>query len=190
MPDIDWTKIAGPLIGAGATVLGTIVGGPTGAAVGKAAGGVLAEVLGVPATPEAVAEAIENNPTAAKAATDTPGMAAAIAQAQAEIIQTINETYRLELQSESAYVRLARPTWLWCGCAVWTVHGIVLGKALWFRDFDVIRTIPDLTVFYGVMGAIVGVYAWQRSREKIAGTSLPDALTQATGAILKKVGAK
>ena len=87
MPDIDWTKIAGPLIGAGATVLGTIVGGPTGAAVGKAAGGVLAEVLGVPATPEAVAEAIENNPTAAKAATDTPGMAAAIAQAQAEIIQ-------------------------------------------------------------------------------------------------------
>jgi len=190
MADIDWTKIAGPLLGAGATVLGTVIGGPAGGAIGKAAGTVLADALGVPATPEAVSEAIEANPAAAKAAAETPETAAAVAQAQADIIKTINETYRQELQSESPYVRLARPTWLWCGAAVWTIHGIVIGKALWTRDFEIIRTIPDLTIFYSVMGAIAGVYAWQRTKEKVAGVSLPDALTQATSAIIKKVARK
>lgn len=190
MANLDWTKIAGPLLGAGATVLGTIVGGPGGAAIGKAAGTVLAEALGVPADPDAVGAAIEADPEAAKAAADGKDVAAAVAEAQAKIIEEVNQTYRIELQSESPYVRLARPTWLWAGCAIWTIHGIVYAKALWFRDFEIIRTIPDMTIFYGVMGAIVGVYAWQRTKEKIQGADIPGALAQATGAIIKKVTKK
>lgn len=188
MANLDWTKIAGPLLGAGATVLGTIVGGPGGAAIGKAAGTVLAEALSVPADPESVGAAIEADPDAAKAAADGKDVAAAVAQAHADMLKTVNETYRAELQQESLYVRMARPTWIWAGCFVWTLHGVVYGKALWFRDFEIIRTIPDMTIFYGVMGAIVGVTVWNRTKEKIAG--VPDALVQATGAIIKKVTKK
>jgi len=187
MADIDWTKIAGPLLGAGATVLGTVIGGPAGGAIGKAAGTVLADALGVPATPEAVSEAIQSNPEAARAAAESPETAAAVAQAQADMLKTVNETIRLEMQSESMFVRYARPVWLWSGCAIWTIHGLAIGKALWVRDFDIIKTIPDLTVFYTVMGAVTGVYVWQRTKEKLAGANIPDALAQATGAIIKKV---
>jgi hypothetical protein len=170
MANLDWTKIAGPLLGAGATVLGTIVGGPGGAAIGKAAGTVLAEVLGVPADPASVGAAIEADPEAAKAAADSPETAAAVAQAQAEMVKTVNETYRIELQSESWIIKYWRPVCGWCFTMILTVHGLAYAKALWFRDFEIIRTIPDMTVFYGVFAAVVGIYAWGRTAEKKAGS--------------------
>lgn len=50
----------------GAPLLSTAIGGPVGA-LASAAIGALAEALGTPATPEAVAKEIENNPQAATA---------------------------------------------------------------------------------------------------------------------------
>ena len=50
----------------GAPLLSTAIGGPVGA-LASAAIGALAEALGTPATPEAVAKEIENNPEAATA---------------------------------------------------------------------------------------------------------------------------
>ena len=192
MADFDWTKIAGPLLSAGSTVVGTVIGGPGGAAIGKAAGEVLAGALGVPATPDDVAEAIQANPDAAKAVMDSPEAAEAIAKAQAEIIKTVNETYRVELQQESWVIRLWRPICGWCLAIIWTVHGFAIGLALWTRNFDVIKTIPDLTVFYGVMGAVVGVYAWGRTAEKKAGvaTGAPEAIAETIGAVVKKITKK
>jgi len=111
----DWSQLAGPLTKLGpaaATILGTLIGGPAGGAIGKAAGQVLSDALGVPNEPEAVAEAVAANPDKAAAAIASPDMQAAIAQAQAEIIKTVNETYRIELQQESWVVRLWRPV---CG---------------------------------------------------------------------------
>jgi hypothetical protein len=72
------------------------------------------------------------------------------------------------------------------------VHGLAIGYALWIRQFDVIRTIPDLTVFYGVMGAVVGVAVWGRSMEKRAATNSgsADAIAEAIGAVVKKVAKK
>lgn len=111
MADLDWKQIAGPLASVGATVLGTVVGGPAGAVVGKAVGGAIASALGVDETPEAVSAAIEKDPAGAKAAIDrnSDDIAAALAQAQAEMMRIVNETYRLELQSESWVVRMWRP---------------------------------------------------------------------------------
>ena len=48
---MDWKDLAGPLVGAGAPVLGKILGGllpiPGGSLVGEAAGNLLAKALGV-----------------------------------------------------------------------------------------------------------------------------------------------
>jgi len=189
--NIDWKSIAGPLIGAGATVIGTAIGGPAGGVVGKTVGSVLSGALGVPETPEAVAEAIAADPEAAKAAlaNSEAEIAKAIAEGNAQIIEAVNSTYRLEMQSENLAVRLWRPAWGWCGCVIWTVHGLAYGKALWFKDFDIIRTIPDMTIFYGVMGAIVGVYAWGRTKEKTASSGASGAietLANAASTVIKK----
>lgn len=166
MSDFDWKQIAGPLINIGATTLGTVIGGPTGGAVGKAVGPILAGALGVPSTPGAVADAIAKSPETVRTVEATPEVQAAIERATTEHIQAVNETYRLELQSESPFVRYARPAWLWVGALVWGVHGLALGLALFRKDFEALRAIPDLTAFYVVMGGVAGVYAWRRTDEK------------------------
>lgn len=187
MADLDWTKIGGPLINAGATILGTVIGGPAGGAIGKAAGGIIADALGVPATPEAVSDAIEANPAAANAAANSPEVAAAVAQAQLEQVKTINATYQLELKDENWIVKLWRPVCGWCFTVILTVHGFAYAKALWFRDFEIIRTIPDMTIFYGVFGAVVGVYAWGRTAEKKYASNIDaGAIGEVVGNAIKK----
>ena len=52
------------------------------------------------------------------------------------------------------------------------------------KQFEIIRTIGDLTIFYGVMGAVVGVTAWGRTREKIAGAT--DGLASAIGTLAQQ----
>lgn len=59
---MDWKTIAGPLAQAGASTLGTIIGGPLGNAVGGMVGGAIADALGVEPTPAAVARQIELEP--------------------------------------------------------------------------------------------------------------------------------
>lgn len=62
---MDWRSIA-PLVGAAAPTLGQILGGlipfPGGALLGQVAGSILADALGVPQTPQAVANAIQTRP--------------------------------------------------------------------------------------------------------------------------------
>ena len=57
---MDWKKVAG-LVGQAAPILGTALGGP----MGGAAGSLVASVLGVDNTPDAVAQAIKQDPQAA-----------------------------------------------------------------------------------------------------------------------------
>ncbi len=63
---MDWKDIAGPLSKAGATTLGTIIGGPLGTAVGGLVGQAVAGALGLDeATPQAVSAEIAKDPTEA-----------------------------------------------------------------------------------------------------------------------------
>lgn len=62
---MDWTALGGaigPLAKIGLPALGTLFGGPLGGAIGGIAGNAVAGALGVPATPQAVHEAIVNDP--------------------------------------------------------------------------------------------------------------------------------
>lgn len=190
MADFNWKDIAGPLAKVGAPVLGTLIGGPAGAAMGKVAGEVLAGALGVPAEPEAVAEAIAANPDKAAAIANSPDMAAAIEQAHADMLKTVNETYRMELQQESWVVRYWRPACGWCLAIVWTVHGLAIGKAIWLKEFEIIKAIADLMVFYIVMGGVTGTAVWGRTKEKLAGVNNSEAMSEAIGAMVKRVAKK
>lgn len=68
---MDWSSVAGQVVNLGAPILGRVlggaIGGPAGSIVGSKAGEMLATILGVPATPQAVAEAIRQNPEKATA---------------------------------------------------------------------------------------------------------------------------
>lgn len=189
--NIDWKSIAGPLIGAGATVIGTAVGGPAGGVIGKTVGSVLSGALGVPETPEAVADAIAADPDAAKAAlaNSEAEIAKALAEANARMLETVNATYRVELQSEDWIVKYWRPVCGWGLALVWTLHGLAIGKAIWFKEYEVIKSIADLIVFYTVMGGVTGAAVWGRTKEKVAGVAGPAALETlagAAGAVLRK----
>ncbi|ALK10110.1 hypothetical protein [Blastochloris viridis] len=62
---MNWTDLAGPLAKVGGSLLGGLVAGPAGAAIGGRIGGALSDALGVPATPEAIANTIDRDPAAA-----------------------------------------------------------------------------------------------------------------------------
>lgn len=94
---MNWEDIGKTLIGLGAPILGTALGGPLGGIAGK----VLADQLGVDSTPAAVGAALQNDPqvaiTAANAETEWAKTAAAFATASAQQGQAINETMRAEI---------------------------------------------------------------------------------------------
>jgi len=102
------------------------------------------------------------------------------------MIDTINGTMREEMKHEDWIVRGWRPLFGITFNLVWTIHGLLIAWCMWQRDFTVISRIPDLTVFYGVAGAAVGIYAWRRTDEKKAGLAGPvSSITSAATAIAK-----
>ncbi|GEP05577.1 hypothetical protein [Methylobacterium oxalidis] len=60
---MDWSQLAGQLAQIGLPALGTLFGGPLGGTVGAVVGKGVAAALGVPATPEAVSQAVAADPT-------------------------------------------------------------------------------------------------------------------------------
>lgn len=62
---MNWSSLVAPMTQVGGAMLGGLMGGPAAAVLGPAIGAALAEALGVPSTPEAVREAIANQPEAA-----------------------------------------------------------------------------------------------------------------------------
>lgn len=109
---MDWKPLAGSLIKAGAPIIGGALLGPLGAGAGDILGSIVANALGVEATPDAVNNAIVNgDPSTVSAALAKAEAEAsnkwdaiiAIAQSQAEVdktnIQEVNETIRAEAQA-------------------------------------------------------------------------------------------
>ena len=64
---MNWGDLGKTLIGIGLPTIGTLLGGPLGGAAGK----VVADALGVPATPEAVGKAISSDPEVQKKLAET-----------------------------------------------------------------------------------------------------------------------
>jgi len=89
---LNWKDLAGPVLNAGGTVLGGLLGNAPGAELGKAIGGALATALGCDPTPDAVNAAIMANPTAVQAVEAKQAQAFSDLQARLADVQDARKT--------------------------------------------------------------------------------------------------
>jgi hypothetical protein len=197
---MDWKDLAGTLIKTGAPIIGTALGGPLGGTVGGIAGKLIADALGVPATPEAVHEAIQADPAGASVA-----LASADAkwQAMAEIAkadaadrtaqsQALNETIRTEIATGMSW-------WHWRNLLGYVpvvigaeVAGMVpfvaLGK---ITASDMVAIITAITPLVVTFSGLLGYVAQDTTKLKttaITGEHAPSATDNVVNAIKKVVG--
>jgi hypothetical protein len=96
--DFDWKQIVGPLVGAGGTVLGGLIGGPAGAVLGPLAGKALAEALGVEPTPDAVSDALARPDAGAVVAKVEAGHGPALAAAARTYLDDIADARAMQVE--------------------------------------------------------------------------------------------
>jgi len=173
--NLDWTDIAGQVIGLGAPILGGALGGPLGAAAGK----ILADALGA-AEPTAatVKAAIAADPTAAAAAAQAAesNWLATVADVGKAQVAEVGATQRAEIASGDLLQRWWRPIYalelsvLECPAFMTT-----LLHELWFGHEAGINGLVGLSAllmaYFGARFGVLGVYVSGRSREKLAGAT-------------------
>jgi hypothetical protein len=175
---MDWSDVAGKVIGLGAPVLGGALGGPLGAAAGK----ILAEALG----------AAEPTPAAVNAALAGPGAdpnlaAAAAQQAESEWLAALAEigrtqvtevatTQRAEIASGDPLQRWWRPLYalelslLECPAfALTLLHELWMGHEVGINGFASLSAL--FMAYFGARFGVLGVYVTGRTREKQAGAT-------------------
>lgn len=203
-----WTDIAGPLLKSGAPILGTILGGPIGGAMGGAIGELLGGALGVPATPDAVGDALKNTPAGdlqaklaaaeAEAAAKWPALAEAAkaeAEAGSKTAAEIGETMRAELLATDPMQRWWRPFYafeLTLECAlVWPaiIYDVLFAKGA-LATF-VIQASGLLMTYWAFRFGVLGVYTYGRTVEKkeeikSSPSLTPDFINQIVKALKKK----
>lgn len=174
--DIDWQKVGNKLKGA-LPVLGGALGGPLGAS----AGGLIASVLGVDNSPEAVMTAL-NDPNAilelkkAELESNTQITLAYIAS-ENERLKIVNNTMRNEANSFDAFVRRWRPFYGYCLAVTWTVQMILttvyIGGALTDPNVDFAAAIAPLVSVYTILAGmwtvaltVLGVSVHSRTKDK------------------------
>jgi len=189
---MDWGDIAKQVIGLGAPILGTALGGPLGGAAGR----ILADAVGASdATPDAVGKALAT--TGAERIVQAETMWAETIRAEAEAargsVAETQATIRAELTSEDALQRWWRPFYaleltLECG-ALW----IVLVHEFWTGDMTAINALIGATgllvSYWGFRFGVLGVYMSGRTREKVCvatGQDSPGVLDKLVRAVATK----
>lgn len=180
MANDEWKNMATQVAQAGMPMLGTLLGGPLGGVVGQIAGQALGTALGVPASPQAIGEALK---------TLTPGQQAAVrdidrsfeplSEFEQKAIAEVNQSIRQELTVGSVYQRSWRPLAGYVLSALVGSYGSLIVSAgflgVWMRDAGALDLMSAMlngvgpwTMLVAPLGAVVGVTAWGRSQEKIA----------------------
>jgi hypothetical protein len=196
---MDWSDLAKQVIGLGAPILGTALGGPLGGAAGK----ILAEALGAAeATPAAINEVLmkaQAEPGAAAEAASAARAAednwlAALAEIGKAQVAEVGQTMRAEAASGDPLQRWWRPiyalelTLLECpGFAV------VLGHGLWNGRAEIINGLANLSglimTYMAARFGVLGVYVSGRSREKqsaLTGEAVPSIVGEMAKALAKR----
>lgn len=193
---MDW-KDLGPVLGSSAPLLGKLVSigvsfipgiGPiAGPIIGPAVGSIIAKQFGVPNTPEAVAQAVQNSGEAERVealrqATEQVkaqySWAAAVETGQLRLDETIvtqvNETMRAELAVESPFKTWWRPFNGWVlgienaflgACLVLVIVMAMLGNDEPLKKMQEAWAL--ILAVVGVPAAVVGVNVFSRSQEKM-----------------------
>lgn len=193
---MDWGDIAKQVIGLGAPILGTALGGPLGGAAGK----ILAEVVGASdTTPEAVGKALAASSVEQIAEAENAWAEAIRAEADAArgSVAETQATIRAELDSEDALQRWWRPLYafeLTFECAaLW----VVLVHEFWTGDMTAINALIGATgllvSYWGFRFGVLGVYVSGRTREKVCvatGQDAPGILDKLARAVTGRAAAK
>ena len=187
---MDWSDIAGRVIGLGAPFLGGALGGPLGAAAGK----ILADALGAPEpTPAAVGAALDQDPSMAAVAAQQAESEwlAALAEIGRAQVAEVGATQRAEIASDDPLQRWWRPLYaLELSLLECPAFAITVLHALWIGHDTGINGFASLTAlfvaYFGARFGVLGVYVTGRTREKQTSASgeLPPSLL---GALLKVV---
>lgn len=147
----SWQHLAQPLTEAGLTILAGAIGGP-GGAIAASVGREIAGQLGVPASPRAVAEAIERDPEAVTGTlkryeADAGDKIELLAQEQADMARI------LKREDDGPFFRWGwRPAIMWLLGLFWTMNLIgipvilngMLGYAIPLAPFDALITLTGL----------------------------------------------
>jgi len=180
---MNWSDIK-EVVGSAAPLLGSLLGGPAGAAVG----GLLANTLGVEATPDKVAEAVQQHPEAAlklKQLELTQQQALTrmmLEHDQAEMTQ-VNQTMRAEFAQEDKFVKRWRPTLGYAVTLTWVVTWFAIVYAIIFQPTQapaIISALAKAQTMWGVALAVLGVGVVKRSHDKqVAAGQEPTGLLKA-----------
>jgi hypothetical protein len=189
---MDWKDVATKVVGLGAPMLGTALGGPLGGAAGK----ILADVLGSAApTPAEVQSALPaaDPDKLAEAEARWAELIRAEAETQRTAIAETQATIRAEIASSDIVQRWWRPAYAWeltleCA-ALW----IVLVHEFWTGDIQTINALIGATAllatYWGFRFGVLGVYISGRTREKVSaatGQDAPGAIERLVKAVVKK----
>lgn len=165
---MNWSDLAGRVIGLGAPVLGGALGGPAGAAAGR----MLADLFEVPPTPDAVGAAIAASPAPASVVCSAEAQwASAHATLGAAQVAEVGKTQRREARSDDLLQRWWRPVYalelslLECPAFVLTlVHVLWTGNEVGINGFSSLSGL--LIAYFGARFGVLGVYVGGRTREK------------------------
>jgi len=183
----DWGDIVGPLVTAAAPTIGSVIGGlipiPGASAIGGALGQLIADQFGVPATPDAVKNAIQNSPSdvatsklqaaEAEAIAKWPAlaeMAKALYEGNSKQASAINQTMRAELASGQVW-------WSWRNIYGYSVgleasltsfavlYGLIFAPVI-FKNIS--ESFNFFITWYGMRFGLLGYIHNGASNEKIA----------------------
>lgn len=170
---MNWKDIA-DTVGKVAPLIGGVLGGPAGAA----AGAVLSSVLGTDNNPEAIANAVRNDPEAAvklrQAELDHAAeMQRLLLQGESQRLEAethqmiaVNETMRAELQADGLFKSAWRPAIGWVMAAAFALVAAAMCYTL-VRDPNQLPNVMDGVITLIVaMGGVLGVNIHKRSQDK------------------------
>ncbi|MEJ1436564.1 MAG: 3TM-type holin [Candidatus Sedimenticola sp. (ex Thyasira tokunagai)] len=165
-----------PLLGIALQALPSLVGmfDDDAGEVAEKAAGVVASVLGT-TDPAEARRRLEANPEIALQLKEALyNFQIQIEREKTKRLQSVNQTMQAETQAKHWWSSAWRPFWGACSAVVFflAVIGILIlaGKAVTTGNQAAINMIPtlvtNLTLLFGVPGAILGVASWHRGKEK------------------------
>lgn len=162
------------LIGGVAPMIGTLIGGP-------AVGGMVASLLGVANTPEAIEQELKNNPDALiklkQLESDERIQLKELAFKHANIeseerklsVVQQHATMQAEIASNDPWVRRWRPTFGYSVCLAWSLLFFGLAFTMIFNPkeaADLVNSIVALTPLFGIALSVLGISIHKRSVDK------------------------
>lgn len=174
---MDFGKLGGALLKAGAPMLKNLVENAVGGVGGKIAGSIvdaLAESLGTANDPDAIADAIDRDPS---------GTAPIVQQIESQMVKTMDigtgdltnyvAMLREDQKAEGLLTRLWRPLFATMYVVMFAMQITTVLWLMWTDRLDLIVKIGEVTTYLTFMNvaalAVLGIQIWKRTEEKKSG---------------------